>query len=182
MRDRIAAGRGLTTALAVGLLMTATAGCAFPFGQKEEDARSIAITTLDNREYAEALEQLKAIQAQGEDDAELWRAIGIAQMKLGDYEDAEESLETALRKSGGVPGKLAYDLSYYLAETLQNKGDEEGAIEVYNAMLALKPSEKDAYYLRGLCYLACGDHGAADEDFKVVLEEKTRCEDRILWI
>ena len=53
-----------------------------------------------------ALEQLKAIQAQGEDDAELWRAIGIAQMKLGDYEDAEESLETALRKSGGVPGTV----------------------------------------------------------------------------
>ncbi|MBR5116096.1 MAG: tetratricopeptide repeat protein [Lachnospiraceae bacterium] len=182
MRSRRALQRGLTVAVTAGIILAVTAGCSLPFGQKEEDARSVAIAALENREYREALDQLQSIQAQGEDDAELWRAIGIAQMNLGDYEDAENSLETALRKSGGVPGKLAYDLSYYLAETLQNKGDEKGAIDVYDAMLALRPSEKDVYYLRGLCYLACGDHGAAKEDFQVVLEEKPRSYDRILCI
>ncbi len=171
-----------TIAFTAGIVLLAVSGCTLPFGQKEEDARSVAIAALENREYREALDQLQSIRSQGEDDAELWRAIGIAQMNLGDYEDAEESLETALRKSGGVPGKLAFDLSYYLAETLKNKGDEEGAIKVYDAMLALKPSEKDVHYLRGLCYLACGDHGAAKEDFQVVLEDKPRSYDRILCI
>ncbi len=178
------AGRmGRAAAVCLTWVMLCLSGCsaALPFAS-ENTPYDEGITLLENREYNEALLRFETAREQGEDRAEFYRVLGITYFHLGSFAAAEEAFTTALQKSGGIPGDIAFDLSYYLAETLIAEDKDEAAIEVYDAILALRPGEEDARYLRGLCYLRIGDHDSASEDFKNVFAAKPKPYDRILSI
>ena len=177
-------GRFAAAAVAASLLLTSLSGCgmSLPFFETEETAYDAGMTLLESREYKEALTRFAAVESRGENGAELYRGIGIANYRLGNYAEAEEAFAASLSHCGGMPGPLAYDVSYYLAELYGAEGKTAEAIGVYDAILALKPREKDARYLRGLAYLKNGEHEHASEDFASVVAEKPRQYDRILSI
>ncbi|MCR5674843.1 MAG: tetratricopeptide repeat protein [Lachnospiraceae bacterium] len=166
------------------LVMCSLSGCGFslPFFETEETPADAGMTLLNSREYREALERFRTAAAQGESGAALYRGMGIADYHLGEYAAAEEAFGKALAACKGVPNDLAFDVSYYLAETYRTQGKEAEAIGVYDAILALRPGEEDAHYLRGLAWLKQGDHEKAAEDFRTVTERRPLQYDRVFSI
>ena len=113
---------------------------------------------------------------------ESYRGRGIALMGRGDYEGAVNEFNEALHSSHGIPSDLEFDINYYLAVCFYRLGRYEEAVEVYDAILALRPSYADAFRMRGDAKLALGrmDEAAEDYDRAVRLEPKNY--DRMITI
>lgn len=94
-----------------------------------------------------------------------YRQAGIASMEQGDYENAIEAFDAALAQEIGKIGADELDICYYKGAAQYAKGDLEGAMATYNAILAYAEKEADAYYLRGCLYLKQGNVEAAQADF-----------------
>ena len=60
---------------------------------------------------------------------------------------------------------MDFDSNYYLAEAYLKLGDYNKAKEVYDAIIALRDKDSNAYYLRGTAELAAGNHDAGYTDF-----------------
>ena len=82
-----------------------------------------------------------------------------------DTEEAAQAFETALSYSNGRLNNLDYDINYYLATAYYKSGRPEDAVSAYNAILALRPREKNAFYLRGYVRLSQNDFDNAQKDF-----------------
>lgn len=125
-------------------------------------------------EYDEALTLFKNGQEQGEDERLLYRGMGLAYIGLTQYGDAVTYLEAALHAGRGIVEDLDFDINYYLATAYYKNGQSQEAIDAYSAILALRPKEKDAYYLRGCVKLSQDDFEGAQADFgeAVALDSK----------
>ncbi len=110
------------------------------------------------------------------------RARGIAYMGLTEYEQAAFFFEASLGGSSGMVENLDFDLNYYLAAAYSKSEKYAEAEAVYNAVLALRPQEKDAYYLRGNARLAQGNYVGAKEDFDRAVEMAPKDYDRLIEI
>lgn len=116
-------------------------------------------------EYESALELFQSALEAGEDERALYRGMGLAYMGMTRYEDAALYLEAALHESSGRVEDMDFDINYYLATAYYKSGRPQDAVSAYNAILALRPGEKDAYYLRGYVKLSQGEFEAAQKDF-----------------
>ena len=134
-------------------------------GIKKHNNVDSAILHIQNLEYDEAEESLNAAEAAGEDERLLGRARGIMYRNLGRYDEAVTWLLKSLASSDGFPRDMDYDTNYYLADSYIKLGQYENAIEVYDAILALRKKDKDAYYMRGVAKLYSQDHDGASSDF-----------------
>ncbi|MCM1136177.1 MAG: tetratricopeptide repeat protein [Clostridium sp.] len=133
-------------------------------------------------EYDGALESFAAAKEAGEDLRLACRGEGLAYMGKTMYAEAAQAFETALSYSDGRVNSMDYDINYYLATAYYKQGELNKAIEVYNAIIALKGEEKDAYYLRGVIYAEQGNFDSAKADFdKVVSLDKSNY-DRLINI
>ncbi len=101
------------------------------------------------------------------DYKELYRREGISKLDEGDYKGAIESFTDALTQGHGFIKKTDYDINYYLGYAYYLNGQYDEAIARYDAIIALKPKDTDAYYYRALSKLHNGDRSGADEDFLV---------------
>ncbi|MDE6127679.1 MAG: tetratricopeptide repeat protein, partial [Lachnospiraceae bacterium] len=119
--------------------------------------------------YSAALDSFTAAEASGEDARLIARGRGIACIGLTDYEAAVENLLLCLSLSDGIVTDMDYDVNYYLAAAYQKLGRYQDAEAVYNAILALRPGEADAYYLRGNARLSQGQFETAKEDFDAAI-------------
>lgn len=146
--------------LTVGMVCCLT-GCG-KSGRENIDAGMDAVAVM---EYEQALSYFENALAKGEDARLLYRGQGIAYMGLTKYAEAVQSFENALQYSPILVDDLDYDINYYLATAYYKNGQPDKAIEVYNAILALKDAEKNAYYLRGTIRLEQGNYEAAIADF-----------------
>lgn len=124
-----------------------------------------ALTHIENFEYDEAMESLDQAEKSGEDSRLLHRARGILYRCLGEYQEATGEFLKSLASTNGIPGDMDYDTNYYLADCYIKLGDYESAIQVYDAILALRKRDKDAYYMRGVARLGSEDHDGASADF-----------------
>ncbi len=86
-------------------------------------------------------------------------------MGMTRYEEAIHYLEAALHESSGRVDDLDFDINYYLATAYYKSGRPEDAVSAYNAILALRPREKNAFYLRGYVRLSQNDFDNAQKDF-----------------
>ena len=91
--------------------------------------------------------------------------MGLAYMGMTRYEEAIHYLEAALHESSGRVDDLDFDINYYLATAYYKSGRPEDAVSAYNAILALRPREKNAFYLRGYVRLSQNDFDNAQKDF-----------------
>ena len=116
------------------------------------------VETLD---YQGALNAFDEAEAQKENSRLIARGRGIASMGLTEYDQAVEYFTQALELSDGWVQNVDYDMNYYLAAAYTKNGQPAEAKKVYDAILGLKPEEKDAYFLRGSAELELGDYQKA---------------------
>lgn len=93
-----------------------------------------------------------------------------------------ECFQTALHESNGWVEPIDFDVNYYLAAAYTKNGQHAEAREVYDAILALRPGEEDALFLRGGTSLALGDYEKAKADFDSVLSKSSKNYDRLIQI
>lgn len=132
--------------------------------------------------YEEALVRFDEAQALHENARLLARGRGIAYMGLTDYAQAVACFQEALKSSNGLVEEIDFDLNYYLAAAYTKSGSYAEAEETYNAILALRPKEKEAYFLRGNVRLALAKYEGAKEDFDKVIAMEPGNYDRLVSI
>lgn len=154
MKVRFVAG-----ALALSVMLS---GCGALSGGNNVES---GFTHIENCEYADAIESFNTALENGEDQCLIHRGKGIAYLYSYDYEQAAEELLASLAADEGIVDDMDFDTNYYLAEAYMKLGEFGKSKEIYDAILALRKKDSDAYYLRGVCELAAGDHDPAYSDF-----------------
>lgn len=164
-------------ALSCLMLAGMLAGCG---GAGEKTAEGMQ--HVQELNYQEALASFEAAAEAGENARLIIRGQGIAYMGLADYENAIGCFEEALRSGDGFVESMDYDLNYYLAAAYVKSGQPAEAEKVYDAILALKSGEEDAYFLRGSVRLAQNDFEGAKADFDKVVSMDSANYDRLIEI
>lgn len=168
--------KGLLISALIALLLT---GCG---GEEKEDNISAGMEAIQNLEYETALQLFDAALEANENERQLCRGMGLAYMGLSEYENAIACLERALRLSDGSPDDMDFDMNYYLATAYFRNGQASDAIGAYDAILALRPKETEAYYLRGCVKLESGDYEGAKLDFDQAVSQDPGNYDRLIQI
>lgn len=176
MTGREICRRGSCIAAALGL-SALLAGCG-----RSEQKTAEATALLQQPDYRAALAMLEEAEEAGENERLINRSRGIAYMGLTDYEQAVEAFEAALSFSDGRIQDVDFDLNYYLAAAHAKLGEYAEAEEIYNAILALRPQEEDAFFLRGNVRMSLGSFEAAKEDFDRVISMNPENYDRLIEI
>lgn len=147
--------------LVAGLL---AAGLLTSCGQPEEKLQS-AMVLIKDFDYQGALAELDAAQEEGENLRLINRARGIAHMGLTEYEEAIQCFHEALAGSNGLVEDVDFDLNYYLAAAYAKSGQYDLAERTYNAILAMRPNDVEACFLRGNARMNLAKYEDAREDF-----------------
>jgi tetratricopeptide (TPR) repeat protein len=132
--------------------------------------------------YNEALTKFDEAENAGENIRGILRGRGIAYMGLTEYEQAEECFEEALACGRGFVQNVDIDMNYYMAAAYSKNEQYEKAEERYDAILALRDNDEDAYFLRGIARLAQSDYDNAKLDFDKVISMDSKNYDRIIDI
>lgn len=164
---------------AVAAIAVLLGGCRFTNSNENITAGMDAVVELN---YDSALESFGLAREAGEDERLLYRGEGIAYMGKTQYEEAAAAFETALSLSDGRLESMDYDINYYLATAYYKLDQKDKTVDVYNAILALRPGERDAYYLRGTVYAEQGNLESAREDFDKVISLSPQDYDRLIDI
>lgn len=154
-------------------------GCGFLKKHENIDAGMEAVAALD---YDGALASFDLALEAGEDERLLYRGYGLAYMGKTEYQPAAEAFEKALSLSDGRVNSMDYDINYYLATAYYKLGETEKAIASYDAIIALRPEEKDAYYLRGVMYAQQNNLETALFNFDKTISLDTKDYDRLIDI
>ena len=159
-----------------GLLLTGMlTGC----GATEEKTQS-AMELIGSMQYQEALALLDEAAEEGENLRLVDRARGIAYMGITEYEQAIEAFKASLAGSNGIVENIDCDLNSYLAAAYTKNGQYQEAKEVYDAILALKENQADAYFLRGNARMWLSDYDGAKADFERALALEPKNYDRLI--
>lgn len=137
-------------------------GCGSLAGRHNIDS---GFAYIESRDYVSALSSFETARENGEDECLIHRGIGIVKLQTGDYQSAVDELLASLAADEGIVDDMDFDTNFYLAEAYYRLGDYTKAKEVYDAILALRSKDSNAYYLRGVCELAAGSHDSAYSDF-----------------
>lgn len=164
--------------MAAALFLAAVlGGC----GEVEEKTQA-AMQLISELNYQGALAELDSAEENGENSRLIHRARGIAYMGLTDYEQAALCFEEAIAGSNGMVENVDYDLNFYLAAAYTKAGRYAEAEDIYGAVLALRPKEEDAYFLRGNVRLEQGNYEGAKEDFEKVMDMAPTNYERLIEI
>ena len=159
------------------LLAGAFTGC----GEKNE-AFENAMALVQSLDYEEALAQFEEAENTGANGRLVNRGRGIAYMGLTDYDQAITCFQQALSASSGILENVDFDLNYYMAAAYAKSGRYQEAEDTYDAILALRSNEEDAYFLRGNMRLSLSDFEGAKEDFDQVISMDSKNYDRLIEI
>lgn len=168
-------GKRCALTMAGLLLAGMLAGCGRT-GEKTQGAMAL----IDSLQYQEALAQLEEAAAEGENLRLIDRARGIAYMGLTEYGQAIEAFKASLAGSNGIVEDVDFDLNYYLAAAYTKNGQFQEAKEVYDAILALRENQADAYFLRGNAKMWLSDYEGARTDFERALALEPKNYDRLI--
>lgn len=153
-------------ALALGILIVAfMAGCG-----SRTDKTTEAMALIEELDYQGALTLFFQASEEKENEYLISRGMGIAHMGLTHYEEAIECFLKALACSDGLVEDVDFDVNYYLAAAYRRSGQFEEAKAVYDAILALRPKEENAYFLRANVELELDRYTEAKADFDRVVE------------
>ncbi len=137
-------------------------GCSF---QKSGTNTAAGMQAIQDRDYTAAADAFTAAIEAGEDEKQALRGKGIALMGKADYEGAASAFEEALSCSNGIPEDMDYDINYYLGTCYMKLSQPEKAEAVYDAIIALRSTDAEAYELRGVVKLSQDRYEEAKADF-----------------
>lgn len=137
-------------------------------GESKNPSTDEGMAAIEALDYNTALQCFEKAMIDGEEPRELYRGQGLAYMGLTQYESAAEAFEKALGSGDGQIDNMDYDINYYLATAYYKLGQIDKGIEVYDAIIALRPKEKMAYYLRGSFWIT-KDYERAKADFDTAI-------------
>lgn len=157
MKKQKKAATAFCIALLSGLLL---GGC----GSSKNPSVDEGMAAVEALDYAGALQCFEKAMIDREDLRLLYRGQGLAYMGMTQYENAVEAFKKALSSGNGQIDNIDYDINYYLATAYYKLGEVDKGIETYNAVIALRPKDKLAYYLRGSFWIA-QDYERAKADF-----------------
>lgn len=160
-----------------GLMIGILTGCGSGTAKVTEGMQ--LVEALD---YQGALTAFDEAEGLGENSRLIARGRGIANMGLTEYDQAVEYFTQALELSSGWVQSVDYDMNYYLAAAYTKSEQPAEAKKVYDAILGLKPEEKDAYFLRGSVELELGDYESAKADFDRAITMDPKNYDRLIEI
>ncbi|MBO4904152.1 MAG: tetratricopeptide repeat protein [Lachnospiraceae bacterium] len=146
--------------ITIGLASVLLTGCT-----DEKSAEQTAMDAVAAGDYDTAVSIASAAAEEGAADKDTFRARAIAMLGLGQYDQAEDSFIQALGCSNGIIDRTDIDNSYYLAVAQYKNGDHEEAKTTLDSIIALRPKDDGAYYMRGKVELAMGNKEAAISDF-----------------
>jgi tetratricopeptide (TPR) repeat protein len=159
------------------LSLTAMTACS-----KTNENTAKGMQAAEDLDYQSAITFFEAAVAQGEPERPIARGMGIAYMGMANYTKAIQYFEAALSASDGLIVPMDYDLNYYLAAAYTKDNLASQAETVYDAILALKPKEKDAYFLRGNVRLEQENQELAMEDFEKTVSLEPENYSRLIQI
>jgi tetratricopeptide (TPR) repeat protein len=142
----------------------------------------MGMEAAENLDYETALAYFQTAITQGESERLIARGMGISYMGMADYPRAISYFEAALSASNGMVVSMDYDINYYLAAAYTKDNQLAKAESVYNAILALRPKEKDAYFLRGNVRLSQGRQENALVDFEKTVSLDAQNYSRLIQI
>lgn len=171
--------RWIKAVSAAAVLSLLCAGCGLGNQNENIEAGMTAVKALD---YDTALASFEAAKEAGENERLLYRGEGIAYLGKTQYAEAVSAFETALSFSDGRVDDMDYDVNYYLATAYYKQGETDQALQVYDAIIALRPEERDAYYLRGVIEAERGNLEQALADFDMTISLNARDYDRLIDI
>lgn len=157
--------KGLLAACAGALILSLSA-C----GSVKHENIDQGMALIEQLDYENALPCFDAALVNGENAQLALRGQGLAYMGLSQYDMAAESLERALSYSDAKLDQIDFDMNYYLATAYYRMGELDQARGVYEAIVALRPKEAAAYYLKGVVELQQGDTQSAQADFDKAVE------------
>jgi len=137
---------------------------------------------IQELKYQEALDCFSIAEEQKESGKLLYRGKGIAYMGLTEYKKAADSFHKALSYSNGWIEDVDYDINLYLAAAYMKDGKYAEAESVYDAVIAMRPADKDSFFLRGNARMRQGNYTGAKEDFDQVVLLDGQNFDRIIEI
>lgn len=117
---------------------------------KSTETIELAFESINAQEYEEALNMLQTARENGEDERQILRAEGIANLGLGKHAEAIEKFEASLAASEGTIIDMDYDINYYLATAYYKNGNADEALKIYDTIISLEPNSVDAIYLKGV--------------------------------
>ena len=122
----------------------------------------------EDRDYASAASELKAVVVTGIPDEEMYYRLGFCYEKLGDYDRALEAYSSAARalegKSAGSP--LEYYIPYHLGIVNARKGKYVEAADEFEKALRFPQVSAAAHNNLGYCYNKLSLKRKALEEFK----------------
>ncbi|MBO4267503.1 MAG: tetratricopeptide repeat protein [Lachnospiraceae bacterium] len=145
---------------AIGFTAMVLAGC-----KDTETASYKAEQALGAKDFESAYNIASSAIESGAGDKEMFRSKAIALLGLGEYEQAESTFLQAFACSNGFVDRTDIDNSYYMAVAQFKKGDHAAARSTLDSIIALRPKDDGAYYLRGKVELAMGERESALSDF-----------------
>ena len=154
MKKRIVAGIIFATVF--------LSGCGSLAGRHSIDS---GFAYIESHDYASAMESFNTAEKNGEDECLIRRGKGIVYVLTGEYQSAVDELMASLAADEGIVDDMDFDTNYYLAEAYYRLGEYNKAKEVYDAIIGLHDKDTNAFYLRGVCELASGNHDGAYSDF-----------------
>lgn len=169
----------LVLALSIAGVLT---GCSSAPGATEKAATVNTTSLLSSGDYQSAADALQASIEEGDDSEENYRQLGIAYMGLGEYQKAASAFESAIKESGIVPTESEYDINYYLGSCYYKLGNYEEALEIYDAIVTMKPKSSDALEMRGGVRMKMGDTDGMEKDFSKAISLEPTNYDRLLSI
>ena len=109
-----------------------------------------AVNLMEVLAYGEAIAVTDAVIAEnGPEMREAYRLKGIALVKSGQYEEADEAFLQALALSDGTVTDMDFDISMYRALAFRKRGLYRQAGEIYDNILALRANDAAALYAKG---------------------------------
>lgn len=158
--------RKVSCLLVLGLTVILLQGCG---NSKPGENTQLGMDAVEQLKYEEALTYFSAATEAGEAEIYVQRGMGLAYMGLTDYETALLCFEAALQNGGTKPEDIHYDINYYMAICYYKLERYEDALVRYDAIIALKEKEVDAYIQRGTVKLKLNRYAEAIEDFDKAL-------------
>lgn len=148
--------------------------CFVAFGQTSEFERAVSL--YNEEKYESALVILESLKKTDSRNAEVWRYVGLANIKLNDYKSAERALEMAVKLA---PASAASRTGLGIALASRQKFPK--AISSFSKAISLDPSYSLAYFSRGSAYFRTDRFAEAFSDAEMAIRtDRESCDGYLL--